>query len=105
MVDSTTRTFVRERAHHRCEYCCLPQEDARLAQCNLRKGPNLPGIDPFTKQVTRLYHPRLDTWEDHFEFQGVMVMGLTAVGRATVQVLALNNRRRLELRALANPLE
>jgi hypothetical protein len=28
--------------------------------CNLRKGPNLTGIDPETGAVVRLFHPRRD---------------------------------------------
>lgn len=36
---------------------------------------------------------------DHFTFEGVRINGVSAVGRATVQVLNMNDARRLELRA------
>jgi hypothetical protein len=36
---------------------------------------------------------------EHFAFEGAGVMGLTPVGRATAQVLDLNDVRRLKLRA------
>ena len=59
--------------------------------CNLRKGPNIAGIDPESGVLTRLYHPRTDQWTDHFEWHGVTLVGKTAVGRTTVEVLAIND--------------
>jgi hypothetical protein len=41
--------------------------------------------------LTRLYHPRTDQWTDHFEWHGVTLVGKTAVGRTTVEVLAIND--------------
>ena len=77
-------------------------DDENLAlachRCKLR-GPNLKGIDPQTGQVVPLFHPRRQQWIDHFAINGVHVVGLSAVGRATVQVLELNDARRLELRS------
>jgi len=67
-------------------------------RCNLHKGPNLSGIDPLTGVVEVLFHPRRDRWADHFAFRGASVEGLTRSGRATVQVLDLNDARRLDLR-------
>jgi hypothetical protein len=40
-----------------------------------------------------------DRWADHFTVEGVRIMGLNATGRTTIQVLDLNDARRLELRA------
>jgi hypothetical protein len=68
-------------------------------RCNLHKGPNLTGIDPQNGQVVQLFHPRRDRWSDHFVYEGVRVNGLTAPGRATVQVLNMNDARRLEIRS------
>jgi hypothetical protein len=45
-----------------------------------------------------LFHPRCDRWTDHFAMRGAHIQGLTATGRATAEVLAFNNARRLELR-------
>ncbi len=123
-MDAATREFVRRRAADRCEYCGLCQEHSELRhhvehitakqhggsddagnlalachRCNLRKGPNLSGVDPQSTQVVRLFHPRMDRWSDHFGVEGARITGLTAVGRATVHVLDLNDARRLELRA------
>jgi hypothetical protein len=62
-------------------------------------GPNLSGVDPETGNVERIFDPRHQSWQDHFEFRGALIAGLTAVGRTTVDVLAMNERRRVHLRA------
>jgi hypothetical protein len=123
VINAETRHLVRQRAKDRCEYCLLAEEWSQIShhiehivakqhggmdelanlalachRCNLRKGPNLTGIDPLTGEVAPLFHPRLDHWSDHFRFENVQVEGITATGRATVQVLALNDARRLDLR-------
>jgi hypothetical protein len=123
-MDAGTRELVRTRAGNRCEYCLLHQRHSRLThhiehiiaeqhrgtdapenlcwscnRCNLRKGPNLSGIAPVSEEVVLLFHPRRDTWSEHFEFDGARIVGRTPVGRATVHVLAMNDPRRLELRA------
>jgi hypothetical protein len=51
-----------------------------------------------TREVEVLFHPRRDRWADHFRYRGAYVQGLTASGRNTVAVLALNDARRVELR-------
>ena len=123
MIDAGTRRFVRERAGERCEYCRLQQNNSELLhhiehvvarqhggtdnvenlalachRCNLYKGPNLSGVDPLTGRVENLFHPRHERWQEHFAFRGAHIQGLTPAGRATVEVLGLNDPRRLELR-------
>src|SRR6478672_4318734 len=65
--------------------------------CNAYKGPNLSGLDPESGALFRLFHPRQDQWDEHFERNGVLIVGRTAVGRATVGLLKMNaaDRRRL----------
>jgi hypothetical protein len=58
--------------------------------CNKYKRPNVAGIDPQAGEVTRLFHPRRDRWKDHFRWDGVELLGTTAIGRATVHVLNIN---------------
>lgn len=115
---------MRERAENRCEYCRLRQEDSPFARfhiehiiprqhggtdspdnlalaChrfNLKKGPNLTGIDGVSGEIVLLYHPRRQVWFDHFIFQTAFIVSLTSVGHATVQVLDLNSTSRIELR-------
>lgn len=113
-----------ERAGRRCEYCRRHQADSPLAQlqvehiiprkhggtddvenlaaacvdCNLRKGSNLAGIDPETGAITPLIDPRRHPWTDHFRWDGLELIGLTAIGRTTIQVLDLNSHDRVEVR-------
>ena len=122
-MDAATRDFVRRRADNRCEYCLLRQKHSDLThhvehivakqhggldhtdnlalachRCNLRKGPNLTGVDPGSGELVPLFHPRRDRWAEHFLFRGARIEGITPVGRATVHVLAMNDARRLDLR-------
>jgi hypothetical protein len=69
--------------------------------CNFHKGPNLTGIDPESGNITPLFHPRNEGWEAHFELRDVTIVGLTPVGRATVQVLNMNAAERVQLLASA----
>jgi hypothetical protein len=123
-MNAATRDFVRMRADNRCEYCLLHQEYSDLThhiehivarqhlgadtidnlalacqRCNLHKGPNLAGFDPLTGELVQLFHPRRDRWSEHFQLEGVRLEALTAVGRATVAVLNMNDARRIELRS------
>ncbi|MBI4910502.1 MAG: hypothetical protein HY820_43210 [Acidobacteria bacterium] len=70
-------------------------------RCNAYKEPNLTSIDLDTEVIVRLFHPRVDRWEDHFEVREGQVCGKTPVGRATVRLLNMNAPRRAQLR-LAN---
>jgi hypothetical protein len=67
---------------------------------NAHKGPNLSAIDPESGELVRLFHPRQARWDEHFERNGVLIVGRTAVGRATVGLLKMNaaDRRRLRER-------
>jgi hypothetical protein len=67
--------------------------------CNAHKGPNLTGIDPDTGNVELLFHPRRELWGEHFELRGTLIIGRTATGRTTVDVLVMNEERRVQLRA------
>jgi hypothetical protein len=121
---------VRRRAEHRCEYCRLPQSAFRrpfhiehvvarqhggrteidnlaLAcwSCNLKKGPNLSGIEGLTGNVTILFNPRTDRWRDNFAHEvgalprgGISIVGLTPAGRATIDVLGFNDEMRKTVR-------
>jgi hypothetical protein len=120
------RELVWQRANGCCEYCRLPQEltilphalDHIVAQqhhgetaaenlclacslCNNHKGPNLAGIDPSTGKLSRLFHPRQDAWDEHFEWNGPVLIGKYDIGRATIDVLAINEPSRVLLRQLS----
>ena len=67
---------------------------------NLHKGPNIAGIDPLTGQLTPLFHPRRDDWHEHFAWNGPELVGLTPIGRTTIDVLNFNLAERVEHRRL-----
>src|SRR5207247_1893881 len=66
--------------------------------CNSAKGPNIAGIDPISGIVSPLYHPRHDAWHEHFERHGAWLFGRTPQGRATIQVLGINEPDAVSLR-------
>lgn len=68
--------------------------------CNKRKSARLCAIDPRTKQRVRLYHPRIQRWDDHFAWEagGLRIVGRTAIGRATVAALGLNRSQQVTAR-------
>ena len=68
--------------------------------CNLHKGPNVGGPDPTTGLLTPLFNPRQQSWADHFERVGPLIVGRTDVGRTTVRVLAMNDAQQLDVRAI-----
>jgi hypothetical protein len=107
---------VWERAGDRCEYGQLPSafhpapfqidhiiarqhggktelENLALAciHCNRFKGPNVAGLDPDTREIVRLFHPRRDSWADHFVWDGPELKARTQMGRATIAVLVIND--------------
>ena len=115
-MDEALSALVWQRATAACEYCQLPQSlssipfeiDPIIARkhgghtaadnlalscfyCNSYKGPNIAGIDPRSGRITRLSHPRKDAWKSHFKWNGPILIGRTAVGRATIIVLAINH--------------
>jgi hypothetical protein len=122
-VDAETIRLVRHRAADRCEYCQLHasahpapfQTDHVIARqhggtdnldnlalacihCNRYKGPNIAGIDPETGVLTRLFHPRTDSWNLHFSWRGAEILPQSAIGRVTAVVLNMNDPEVLWMR-------
>lgn len=109
---------VREAAKQRCGYCLSPQRlvMARLEiehivplakggtdgesnlwlacpLCNGHKSDKTEAVDPETGAVTALFNPRMQAWHDHFAWadDGIRIVGLTPIGRATVVALRLSD--------------
>ena len=125
-MDVALRDLVSRRAGQRCEYCLMPQdampymplhiehvvarqhrgptsaENLALAcnRCNAFKGTNLSSIDPTSGEAVRLFHPRTDSWHDHFSIVAGEIFGTTPIGRATAELLNMNEPERMELRAV-----
>ncbi|WGZ94913.1 MAG: HNH endonuclease signature motif containing protein [Candidatus Thiothrix putei] len=60
--------------------------------CNRHKSNKVQGIDPATGDRVELFNPRQQQWEVHFGWTDdyTQMIGLTAIGRATVAALKLN---------------
>ncbi|MCE9554786.1 MAG: HNH endonuclease [Planctomycetes bacterium] len=122
-MEKALHKLVWSRADACCEYCQLPQRydplpfqiDHVIARqhggataaenlaltcyaCNHHKGPNIAGFDHVTQQTIPLYHPRRDSWKEHFRWSGPILEGMTPLGRVTVHVLAINLDYRVALR-------
>jgi hypothetical protein len=116
--------LVWNRANGQCEYCQIAQQfddltfeidhiiaekhhgkttAANLAlacfSCNKYKLSDLSGIDPKTRRIVRLFHPRRMSWHRHFRWDGPWLVGRTAVGRATISTLKINAPLRVRLRS------
>lgn len=124
-MDESLAEEVRRRANYACEYCRILQTfyptipfpiDHIIARqhggptvlnnlalsclhCNSHKGPNIAGIDPKSKRLTKLFNPRRHKWVRHFRWDGPYLAGRTAVGRTTITVLAMNHPEAVEVRA------
>ncbi len=51
---------------------------------------------------TQLFHPQRDSWLAHFDWSvnGTVIVGLTAIGVATVNLLRMNRPQLVEVRSL-----
>jgi hypothetical protein len=134
-VSHALRLAVFRRAANCCEYCrirewwlevdhIIPEarweelgggpglhDVANLAAaciaCNNAKRDHVIGVDELTATVQVLFHPRVQTWSDHFAWSDdfELIIGVTPVGRATVARLQMNRpiyRRQRRLLRLAS---
>ena len=122
-VSPAVREQVRQRAGARCEYCRKPENAGmypfhvehiialkhggssdldNLAWscflCNVAKGSDVAAYDEDTGNLTPLYNPRTQTWDQHFEMDGSEIVGKTPVGRVTVRLLRMNRPEQVETR-------
>lgn len=118
---------ILELSRDYCEYCVVPSnfstdyfhyehiialalngptELGNIARscgiCNNNKRDKIEYIDPLTQETVRLFHPRQDVWTDHFQWSkdDLYIVGITPIGRATIDLLKLNRPNALNLRKL-----
>lgn len=122
-IPEPIRQQVRLRAADRCEYCHRPggldtyssQVDHIIAtkhggktdlsnlawtcfRCNNFKGSDVASYDDMQGELTPLYHPRRQRWDDHFTLQDGLMIGKTPTGRVTVKLLQMNHPKQVEMR-------
>jgi hypothetical protein len=120
--EALRRQFI-EQAGGRCEYCRIHQQDSLYThevdhiipvkhrgatheenlclaclECNRHKGSDFGSFDPETGQITPLFNPRQQVWDDHFRLEGARIIPLSPEGRVTVFVLKLNDEIRVRAR-------
>ncbi len=124
-VPAALRRKVATQARLRCGYCLTaegiagtPMEIEHLVPealggateeenlwlacslCNRHKGCRTTAEDPASGQMVPLFNPRAQPWKEHFSWEGsgTRILGVTAVGRATVSALNLNRPPLLKAR-------
>ena len=68
--------------------------------CNRYKGAQVEAVDSLSGEKVSLFNPRTQVWGEHFSWRsdGTHILGLTPIGRATVEALRLNNELAVEVR-------
>jgi hypothetical protein len=122
---SAQRRAVEERAGGHCEYCLSPTRFGvqsfecehiipvseggqtvldnlawACGGCNRCKANRTSAIDPDSGELALLFNPRVQDWSSHFAWDQdyMLIIGLTATGRATVKALRLNRSGVVNLR-------
>lgn len=112
------RLHVAHRAGYCCEYCGYPEaasstplevdhirpeakggattlENLALCcrSCNVHKYVKTTAVDPATGETLPLFNPRTQEWREHFHLNrdSGIILGLTPVGRVTVEALNINS--------------
>jgi 5-methylcytosine-specific restriction endonuclease McrA len=126
-IPAAMRREVIKRARGLCEYCrtdsdfsdspfdvehIVPVSQKGVTElenlalachgCNLNKSDKTEFFDAVSGKLSRLFNPREDIWEEHFGWTQnyLIVVGLTAVGRVTVELLELNRKGLINQRRL-----
>jgi hypothetical protein len=124
-IAAELRQLIRDQANGTCEYCRSQerfspqrfsiehikpysdggqstQENLALScqGCNGHKYTKQEAVDPVTGEVVALFHPRKQKWRNHFAWSAdaSLIVGLTPVGRATVEALRMNRIELVNLR-------
>lgn len=125
-IPENIQNLVRQRANCLCEYCHASEQwqyveftiehiipltkngsnvidNLAIAcfHCNRKKSDKTTAIDSFSGVEVPLFNPRQDSWNEHFIWSadGLSIIGLTTIGRATVTALVLNRERVINIRA------
>jgi len=124
-LPTALRQQIAESAKHRCGYCLSEQkysidkfeiehiiplalggtnDESNLwlafGTCNRHKWMKISAVDPVSGDEVSLFDPRTQQLTEHFRWDetGIFIIGLTAVGRANVVALQLNNELAVRVR-------
>lgn len=122
-ISESVRKQIIQRAHNRCEYCLVHENDFFLSgeidhiislkhggtnhldnlafsciHCNRNKGTD---VATLIKGIPiRLYNPRIDIWNEHFSLSGPIILANTDIGLATLNLLQINHEYRVVERTI-----
>ncbi len=124
-ITDALRNEIRKRAGDRCEYCLIHSDDVMLSHevdhivaikhggpteienlawacflCNRYKGSDIASIDPNSDELSPLFHPRRDNWSEHFQLRHGQILGKSAAGRVTANLLQFNTVESIQVRRL-----
>jgi hypothetical protein len=126
-ITAEQKRAVAERAQGYCEYCwsqarfspdpfsvehIIPRSRGGTSDlsnlalscqgCNNRKYISTEALDRVTGEMVSLYHPRQHLWTEHFTWNAnfLLILGLSPMGRATVEKLQLNRTGVINLRRI-----
>ena len=117
-ISARLREQVIANAGGRCAYCQSRQDlmgvtfevdhivpesaggPTSLENLCRHKARRLTAQDPVSGNVVPLFHPLKQAWTEHFAWSsdGTEVIGLTSVGRATIEALRMNRPIIVQLR-------
>lgn len=122
-MSDESREFVTARAGGRCEYCQMHQslqgatfhiehviprvlggssDAGNLAlacpSCNLHKADRISGFTNSSRDAVPFFNPRVNAWDDHFEWDDYTLVAKSEIGQVTIQSLDLNHDRRIKIR-------
>jgi hypothetical protein len=114
-IPAALRRIVMQRARNACEYCGLSQEGQEATfhidhtiprsaggatisenlalacvSCSLHKSARQTVVVPHSGEEVLLFHPRRDSWSEHFRWEGSSLVGLTTTGQVTIETLRMN---------------
>ena len=119
------KRIISKRAQDCCEYCGSQERFATQAfsvehiiprskggktildnlalacqGCNNYKHIKTEGYDPVSGEFVQLFNPRKQNWHDHFGWSSdfTLIIGLTSIGRATIEALHLNREGLINMR-------
>lgn len=126
-IPDRLRLLIANRAQRRCEYCQFHEEDSFLSfqidhiislkhggetqednlawtcfSCNNNKGSDIGTILFPDKLFIRLFNPRIELWDEHFEIIDYMIHPKSLIAEATIKVLKLNEVERIMERQVIN---
>ena len=126
-ISPSLRQQIRQEAHYCCGYCQTQERVSGIPLtmehlipvasggsnletnlwlscrlCNEAKGTQINAVDPETGIAVPLFNPRTQSWHEHFKWDSskTRIVGLTPIGRATIEALQLNDEFRIASRAI-----